>query len=238
MKTSDITKPMRRALKHLAVSLALAAGLAAGSAQAGTTTSVIDLGAFESGGTAFTTNALVSQIPLGTLPAGSILRSVTMNYRLEAGDPYIGDLCVLFADAAGDNGVLLIKGDPNEGYPKGALTEVSWDSGDAYYVGATASQTLTAADGIPPAIDLNTTEVWLETGSYAGSWSGSITLEYDVFEPAAILSFGPGAVVGELAGNAASITWAVPNGTDVTTLAPTFTLSSGTCDRDNGGPAT
>ena len=57
-------------------------------------------------------------------------------------------------------------------------------------------------------------------------------------EAATIQSFGPGAVVGPLVANAANIAWTVPHGTDVTTLAPTFTLSSGTCDKDNGGPTT
>jgi len=47
---------------------------------------------------------------------------------------------------------------------------------------------------------------------------------------ARILVFGPGAVVGPVVSNAADIAWELPYGTDVTTLAPTFTLSSGaTC---------
>ena len=160
-----------------------------------------------------------------------------MNYRIEAGDPYLGDLSVLFADATGDNGILKVVGNPNDGgYTKTASTTVTWNSGAVYEVGTTATQTLTAADGIP-AIDLNTVEVWLHTG-YPGSWAGSVTLDYDVFEAAAITSFGPGAVVGPLVANAASISWTVPSGADVTALAPTFTLSSGSCDRDNGGPTT
>ena len=52
-----------------------------------------------------------------------------------------------------------------------------------------------------------------------------------------ILSFGPGALVSPVAGNAATITWTVPHGTDVTTLAPTFTLPPGaTCNRVSGAP--
>ena len=233
--SSSIRHHVRSLLKPSTRAIALAAGFAIGGAQAQTATTVIDLGAFESGGTAFPTNALVSQIPLGTLPAGSILRSVTMNYRLEAGDPYLGDLRVLFADSAGDNGVLQIVGNFDDGgYAKTASTTVTWNSGSDYSVGTTASQTLTPADGLPP-IDLNTVEVWLHTGSYGGSWSGSVTLEYDVFVPAVIQSCGPGAVVGPLVDNAADIAWTVPYGTDVTTLSPTFTLSSGSCDRDSGG---
>jgi autotransporter-associated beta strand protein len=237
MNISHIGSHLRVAAKQSACAFALAVGLAAGSVQAATTTIIIELGAFESGGTPFAGGDLVSEIPLGSLPAGSILRSVTMNYRLEAGDPYLGDLRVLFADATADNGVLQIAGTPDDGgYTKTASPSVTWNSGSDFSVGATATQTLTAADGIP-AIDLNTVEVWLHTG-YPGSWAGSITLEYDEFEPAAITSFGPGAVVGELVANAAAITWTVPTGTNLTALAPTFTLSSGTCDRDSGGPTT
>lgn len=228
------SKHLRDFLNPTVRTFALAAGLSFGSAHAQTTTSVIDLGAFESGGTAYAAGDLISQIPLGSLPSGSILRSVTMNYRIEAGDPYIGSLLVLFADATGDNGALQIVGDFNDGnYMKTASPSVSWNSGDAFNVGATATQTLNATDGIP-AIDLNTTEVWLHTG-YAGSWAGTVTLEYDVFVPGTMRTFGPGAVVGELVNNEANITWIVPSDADVSALSPTFTLSSGTSDLVSGG---
>ncbi len=52
---------------------------------------------------------------------------------------------------------------------------------------------------------------------------------------ASILSFGPGAVIGAVSGNASAFRWTVPHGTDPTTLAPTFTLSPGaTCDHVSG----
>ena len=54
--------------------------------------------------------------------------------------------------------------------------------------------------------------------------------------PAAdIYSFGPGATIGPVAANAAAISWTVPYGTNVTTLAPTYTLSAGaTCNKASG----
>ena len=54
--------------------------------------------------------------------------------------------------------------------------------------------------------------------------------------PAAIVSaFGPGATVGPVTANTAAISWTVAFGTNVTTLAPTFTLSTGaTCDKVSG----
>ncbi|MEI7954989.1 MAG: sialate O-acetylesterase [Verrucomicrobiota bacterium] len=44
---------------------------------------------------------------------------------------------------------------------------------------------------------------------------------------AIITSFGPGATIGEVVNNAAAIAWQVPYGSDVTTLAPSFTISDG-----------
>ena len=160
------------------MAMAVSLGLAVGSAHAATTTCVINLGAPGSG-TTFGSSSPVLEVGMGVLPAGSFLRSVSLNYRLDGGNPYLGDLAPLFADSNGDNGVLMIAGTPNDyGYPKGAVTSVSWDSGGDYSVGVTGSVTLTAADGIP-AIDLHDYAMWLQTG-WLGTWSGSVTLEYDV----------------------------------------------------------
>ena len=54
--------------------------------------------------------------------------------------------------------------------------------------------------------------------------------------PAAdIYAFGPGATIGPVAANAAAISWTVPYGTNVTSLAPTYTLSAGaTCNKASG----
>jgi hypothetical protein len=54
--------------------------------------------------------------------------------------------------------------------------------------------------------------------------------------PAAnIVSFGSGATIGPVTASAASISWTVPFGTNLTTLAPTYTLSIGaTCDKSSG----
>jgi len=55
---------------------------------------------------------------------------------------------------------------------------------------------------------------------------------------AKITSFGPGGSIGALSGNAAAITWYLPNGTtDFTALTPTFTLSSGATCTVGGLPA-
>jgi hypothetical protein len=54
--------------------------------------------------------------------------------------------------------------------------------------------------------------------------------------PAAnIVSFGPGATIGPVTASAAAISWTVPFGSNLTTLAPTYTLSLGaTCPKASG----
>ena len=52
---------------------------------------------------------------------------------------------------------------------------------------------------------------------------------------AEVLAFGPGATIGPISANAAAITWTVPSGSNVTALAPTYTLSAGaTCNLASG----
>ena len=68
--------------------------------------------------------------------------------------------------------------------------------------------------------------------------SSSIKLTWSflptVYE-AKIINFGPGAVVGAVSGNTATINNILPYGTDLATYAPTFTMSpSATCDQASG----
>ena len=66
------------------------------------------------------------------------------------------------------------------------------------------------------------------------TWSFVATI-YD----AKIETFGPGAVVGAVSGNAATITRVLPYGSDLALYAPTFTLSpSATCNRISGAVPT
>ena len=51
-----------------------------------------------------------------------------------------------------------------------------------------------------------------------------------------ILTFGPGAAIGTVVANAADIAWTVPFGTNLATLAPTFTLSPGATCTVGGSP--
>ena len=229
MKTLNIYNHLRVALKHSALAIAVATGIGVGSVNALTTTSTINLGVSPSG-TALGGGVKLSKIAIGTLPVGSLLRSVAINAKIEAGDPYVGDIGVFFAVDNVATGVLRVCDNYDGGTP-GATTEVIWDAGYGYALGTTIIKTITV--GIP-AIDLNAYEVFLTSG-YNGTWSGTVTLEYDA-GPAAITAFeasGNPAVIDQ---NAKTIAVTVPYGTDIMALTPTFTLSSGTCDRESGGP--
>jgi fibronectin-binding autotransporter adhesin len=239
---SRIRKHLRVALILPARAITLAAGLAVASVQALTTTATFNLGA-EGNGTSIPGQSVLAPawITSGTLPAGSILRSVSIQARLDSsggGDTYASDLFVYIDPGAPPSGgeILQVGGFDALGNP---ASRVAWANGDSGALGTTCIDKKNAGADFPETIDLNSAAVFLGSrGIGSATWSGTVTVEYDVFVPAAILSFGPGAVVGPLAGNAAAILWTVPFGTDVTALAPTFTLSSGTCDRDNGGSAT
>lgn len=224
--------------------IALAAGFASGTTQAQTTTQDFELGP-EGSGTAIPAVSVVTPawIPAGTLPVGSILRSVSINARIDTdggSQTFANDLFVYFdagvAGTDGDGEVLQVGGFDTLDSP---TTFVQWTDGGNGTVGTTVVETQSAPTAFPDTIDLNTVNIHIGSrGLDPATWSGTVTIEYDQFVPATILSFGPGAEIGELTGNTAAITWTVPFGTDVTALAPTFTLSSGTCNRDNGGPAT
>ncbi|MCF7733644.1 MAG: autotransporter-associated beta strand repeat-containing protein [Akkermansiaceae bacterium] len=238
MNITRICNPLRVALKPSARALAVVVGLVAGSVQAVTTTSTYDLGTslaattIESG-----VPGLLRWIAKGALPPGSILRSVSVDAQIETapGDSFASDICAYIdpsPETAGTAALLQVGGSAAIGT---APLTLSWANGGAGPP-ATVIDTKTAATWSDLGdVDLSTVQLSVGNDYSSASWSGTITVEYDVPEDAAILTFGPGAVVGPLVGNAATIAWTVPSETDVTTLTPTFTLSTGTCDRDSGG---
>ena len=239
-RTSISVKPIKDYLTHLALALAALAGLAAGDARALTTTQTFDLGTSPAG-TAFATgheNSLFVWIAKGSLPAGSILRSVTAtNIKLEAnpGDNYTGDIGVAIdpsPETLGGADNLLTINDENGAGAFGGIVHTDW-AGQGYTY-SPFSATVSAPINFPATIDLHDGAVMLGSSYGAGTYSGTITLEYDVVAAATFVTFGPNAAVGELVGHAAAIAWTVPYGSDVTALAPTFTLSSGTCDKVSG----
>ncbi len=227
--------------KHLALALTVAVGLSAGIAQALTTTRTFNLGTSPAG-TVFTTgheNSLFVWIAKGSLPAGSILRKVTAtNVKLEAnpGDNYTGDIGVVVdpsPETLGGADNLLTINDENGAGAFGGTVHTDW-AGQGYTYDPFSAM-VSAPINFPATIDLHDGAVMLGSSYGAGTYSGTITLEYDVVASATFMTFGPNATVGELVGNAAAIAWTVPYGSNVTALAPTFTLSSGTCNKVSGG---
>ena len=116
MKILTICNSLRVALTHSAIALAVGLGLGLGSAEALTTTATFNLGTppantfFTSAGSA----GLIVWIPKGTLPAGSILRSVTatnLKVQIDGGDAWASELCVYLDPTPatpGADGVLTI----------------------------------------------------------------------------------------------------------------------------------
>jgi hypothetical protein len=101
MKKPNIIHHFTNALQRAALAAGVSAlvALTAGSAHALTTTSVISLGA-QGSGTSLGGGVKVEKIAKAALPVGSILRSVAIDARIDAGDPYIGDICVFFATSS------------------------------------------------------------------------------------------------------------------------------------------
>jgi autotransporter-associated beta strand protein len=121
-----------------------------------------------------------------------------------------------------------------------------WDSVLGIYTG-TSVDALTALGGSPQdgtvseqmtvAVTAGTT-YWIQLSGYFNDEATNIFLTWSFVAPvypAEILSFGPRGAIGEAFGGAGEIAWAVPFGTNLSTLAPMFTLSPGaTCDRISG----
>ena len=223
----------------------MAAALVSGTAQAQTTTTqTFNLGPQGSGTTIAPDAAgFIQWIAKGDLLPGSILRSVSADIRLDSstGSSWASDL-LIYADAnpaaPTTDGVLQIGG--NITVLGNVTQQVNWDSGEGEVGSGNVTINETKTAGVDWMFDVDLSDVELSIGNnfVEANWSGTVTVEYDLITPAAILSFGPGAIVGPLVDNEAEIVWTVPAGTDITALAPSFTLSSGTSDRDNGGPAT
>jgi len=209
-------------MKRLAILAAIiGVGLLAGSAQADVITNTYNLGP-QDGGTTISAGGSIEWIAQGTLPAGSILRSVSINARLDdnPGGSWASDLNVLV------DGLLQIGSDG--GSP-------DWANGQSDVVGTTVIDSKTAGVDFLDTIDLNTAGLFLKNTWGDATWSGTVTVTYDAPNPASILTFGlPGnpAVIDWVATN---IAWKVPYGTSVTNLAPTYTLAVGaTCDPASG----
>jgi hypothetical protein len=120
------------------------------------------------------------------LPAGSILRSIIVNAKLEASIPdpdnFASDLTLLFdtsAPTTGDNFELgITSNSPTTNFNPGQT--LAWTTGNSG-IGASVAETRTDGEWTGD-IDLATTEVFLGNAytTANGTWSGTITLICDI----------------------------------------------------------
>jgi hypothetical protein len=203
------------------------------------TTNTYNLGAQDSG-TSIGNGAVrpAAWIAKGTLPPPSILKSTSINARLDTfggGDTWASDLAAYVDPGTPPppSGTALLQ---VGGYDAigGPVTKLGWGNGDSGAIGATCIATKTAPGDFPDAINLNTAGLYLANGGWApASWSGTISVVYEV-PPATILALGLPGIPAVIDYTTKTIALVVPYGTDLTTLAPTFTLSSGTCAPASG----
>jgi hypothetical protein len=152
---------------------------------------VIDLGASPAGTTIAGGSFIGSgptNLPLPTLPTGSILRSIAINSRLEATDNenFASDFAVLLdptpGSPGGDFSVEISNGETSFG----GTVQLDWPaSANSGVVGTVLADTKTDATWAAVApIDLATTGLFLGNGyggpTTGGTWSGTITLAYDM----------------------------------------------------------
>lgn len=123
-------------------------------------------------------------------------------------------------------------------------TPDEWDAVLGIYTGASVGaltplgdspQDLAVPEEMTVAVTAGTT-YFIQTAGWEAAVAANILLTWTFAEPVAqadILAFGPGAVIGPVVANEAVISWNLPPGTNLATLAPAFTLSPGaTCTVD------
>ena len=184
MNTTDIRSRLKVALKHSALALAAMTGLAIGSAQALTTTATYNLGPQDAGTTILTGTAGFKQwIAKGTLPAGSIVRSISAAIRIDSStsDSWTSDLLVyLDSDPVTPATAALLQIGGDYSGAVGTVAQfVGWAGGDGG-PGTIITQTLTAGVDWTGNIDLNAVELSIGNNYAESSYSGTITVEYDV----------------------------------------------------------
>ena len=146
-----------------------------------TTTLVLDLSTVPEG-----SGDLILSLAKGALPVGSILRQISVDGTVTAGDPYTGDMCLMFGVNTTPPFALRV-GDGGDGGIPDATTAVGWGAGGDG-VGQRLVATKAIADGIPANFDLNNYAVYLTQGGggsdWGGAYTGTITLTYDLVTPA------------------------------------------------------
>jgi autotransporter-associated beta strand protein len=237
MNATRICKHLRVALKHSALAVAMGAWLVAGTALAAPANdafaNAIDLTGAGSGQT-------------GDAIAGTQTGTDNLDATLEVGEPatvtYPDSTTSSFSNtvwfkwtcpAAGN---LTVNTFGSTASPSG-----EWDAVLGIYTGASVSA-LTPLGATPKdtgdketmtvAVTAGTT-YFIQLAGYDNAVAANILLNWSFVGPSAacdLLTFGPGAVI-----TGTDIAWTLPAGTDLATLAPTFTLSAdASCNQTSG----
>ena len=178
------------------------------------------------------TTGLLPWITKGTLPAGSILRSVSVNAKLEAddgGDSYGNDICAYLdpsPQTPGTAALLQFGGI----YGIGTVTQViGWANGGAG-VGTSVIDTKTGTDW--PArgnIDLNTVQLSVGNDFYRAFWSGTLSVTYDDDTPPTLTSIADNKSGGPIAtGTLVSYTVTFSEAIDASTVTAANFGNAGT----------
>ena len=227
MTTLSLTKTFNRvqnAIKHSARALVTGGWLIAGTALAAPANDDF-------------ANAIILAGDTGTQTGTN-----TINATIQAGEPDPGALnTVWFKWTCAADGTFTV-----DTFGSTDPTPLEWDAILGVYSGA-ALNALTPLGATPKDTgDKETMTIPVTAGNtyyiQLAGWNNTVAANIQVnwnfaatIYQADIVTFGPGAVVGAVSANAATINWAVPSGTNLATLAPTFTLSPGaTCNRTSG----
>ena len=184
MKKQTIGNLFGAAIKRSMLAIAMATGLGVGSSQALTITQTFNLGA-QNSGTSISTDigGLIPWIAKGTLPVGSIVRSVSASVRLDSStsDSWTSDLLIYFDGTPASPGtaaLLQIGGDYSGNL--GTVSQMDgWTGGDDG-PGTLITETKTAGSSWTGNIDLNAVQLSIGNNYALSSWSGTLTVEYDV----------------------------------------------------------
>jgi autotransporter-associated beta strand protein len=182
----------------------------------------------------------------GDVTTGTQSGTDSISASLEAGEPSPG--------ATNTNSVWFKWTSPGDGeFTYGTLGSTNagateWDSVIGIYTGAslnaltplgTTPKDTVLAETMTVTVTPGTT-YYIQLTGYQGEGAANILLSWTyvatVYQ-AEILTYGPGGVISPVVDNAATIAWTVPFGSDLSTLAPTFTLFVGATATLDGNPA-
>jgi autotransporter-associated beta strand protein len=179
----------------------------------------------------------------GSVASGTQTGTDSISATLEPGEPSPG--------GTNNNSVWFKWTSPGDGeftYGTSGSTNAGateWDSVIGIYTGAslnaltplgTTPKDTVLAESMTVPVTLGTT-YYIQLTGYEGQGAANILLTWNAtVNQANILTFGPGATVGTVVANAANIAWQVPFGSNLATLAPTFTLSPGATCTVDGNP--